>query len=188
MVIGQVNNTFIQTQDTPNPNSLKFIPDQDVLGEGQTREFSSRQSATVSPLARELFQIQGVKKVFLGPNFITVTKEDDDSIDWKSLRADVFAVIMDHFSMNLPIINEEMDKIRKGEAPRSAADESGHHAASEDMKEEDKETVELIKELLDSRIRPTVQEDGGDVFFVVIFQDTYLHLNPQKKLDLLFVK
>ncbi len=153
---------------------MKFIPDQAVLGEGQTREFTSRQSAIVSPLARELFQIQGVKKVFLGPNFITVTKEDDDSVDWKSLRADVFAVIMDHFSMNLPIINEEMDKIRKGEAPESTADESGHHATSEDMKEEDKETVELIKELLDSRIRPTVQEDGGDVFFVVIYLILFL--------------
>jgi hypothetical protein len=113
-----------------------------------------------------LFQISGVKKVFFGPDFITVTKEDDDSVEWKVLRAEIFAVIMDHFSMNIPLINEEMDKIQREK--QSELDESGHHATNENMNEDDKETVELIKELLDSRIRPTVQEDGGDVFFVVI--------------------
>jgi hypothetical protein len=143
-----------------------------VLGEGKTREFTTRQAAVVSPLARELFQVTGVKTVFLGPNFITVTKEDDEAVEWKTLRADVFAVIMDHFSMNLPIINEELDKIKKGEAGEGESggvDESGHHATVDGMSDEDKETVELIKELLDSRIRPTVQEDGGDVFYVVIY-------------------
>lgn len=96
-----------------------------------------------------------------GPDFITVTKEDDDKIDWRILRPEIFAVIMDHFAMNLPIINEEMDKIA------SERNENDHYPTDENMKEEDKETVELIKELLDSRIRPTVQEDGGDVVFVV---------------------
>ena len=86
-------------------------------------------------------------------------------MEWKVLRAEIFAVIMDHFAMNLPIINEELDKIAKEK--QGGIDESGHHATDENMKEDDKETVELIKELLDSRIRPTVQEDGGDVFYVV---------------------
>ena len=107
-----------------------------------------------------MFRIDGVKSVFLGPDFITITKNDDDSVEWKLLRPEIFAVIMDHFAMNLPIINEELDTV-------SDKNESEHHATDETVSEEDKETIELIKELLDSRIRPTVQEDGGDVFFVV---------------------
>ena len=74
---------------------------------------------------------------------------------------------MDHLTMNLPIINEELDKLKRGEGGASAQDSSEHHPTDESLTEEDKETVELIKELLDSRIRPTVQEDGGDVLFVV---------------------
>ena len=144
---------------------MKFLPDQQVLGVGKTREFPNRQSAIVSPLARELFQISGIKTVFFGPDFITVTKDDDDSVEWKVLRAEIFAVIMDHFSMNLPIINEELDKLSKDK--NKGVEESGHHVTDENLNEDDKETVELIKELLDSRIRPTVQEDGGDVFYVV---------------------
>ena len=103
--------------------------------------------------------------MFLGPDFITVTKVDDDTSEWKTLRPEIFAVIMDHFSMNLPIINEELDKLSN----KSAASSSEHHETDESLSDEDKETVELIKELLDSRIRPTVQEDGGDVFYVVSF-------------------
>lgn len=110
-----------------------------------------------------MFRIDGVKSVFLGPDFLTVTKVDDDTVEWKTLRPEIFAVIMDHFSMNLPIINEELDKLSN----KSQANSSEHHETDESLSEEDKETVELIKELLDSRIRPTVQEDGGDVFFVV---------------------
>jgi NFU1 iron-sulfur cluster scaffold homolog, mitochondrial len=108
---------------------------------------------------RQLFRIEGIKSVFLGPDFITVTKSDEDNVEWKLLRPEIYAVIMDHFAMNLPIINEDADQ--------STENESEHHAVDENMSEEDKETVELIKELLDSRIRPTVQEDGGDIFFVV---------------------
>ena len=103
--------------------------------------------------------------MFLGPDFITVTKVDEDGVEWKLLRPEIFAVIMDHFAMNLPIINEDLDQ----SAENKNTNESEHHAADENLSEEDKETVELIKELLDSRIRPTVQEDGGDIFFVVSF-------------------
>lgn len=99
----------------------------------------------------------------LGSDFITVTKEDDDVLDWKSLRPEVFAIIMDHFAMNLPIINEELDKMVNDDGQT----ESDHMPTDENLNEEDRQTVELIKELLDTRIRPTVQEDGGDVVFVV---------------------
>lgn len=112
---------------------------------------------------RELFRIEGVKSVFFGPDFITVTKQDEDTVEWRTLKPEIFAVIMDHFAMNLPVINEELDKLRN----KKGENESDHFPTDENMKEEDKETVELIKELLDSRIRPTVQEDGGDVLYVV---------------------
>ncbi|CAF0738559.1 unnamed protein product [Brachionus calyciflorus] len=158
-----LRNAFIQTQDTPNPNSLKFIPNEKVLDSGKTRFFPDRESAKVSPLARELFRIEGVKNVLLGADFITVTKdENDETTDWKTLRPEIFAIIMDHFAMNLPIINEELDKLVNKEGQT----ESDHHPTDENLSEEDQQTVELVKELLDSRIRPTVQEDGGDVVFV----------------------
>ncbi|KAL7289350.1 hypothetical protein TKK_0016718 [Trichogramma kaykai] len=137
---------FIQTQDTPNPNSLKFIPGVEVLGAGQTRDFPKITDASCSPLAKMLFRIEGVKSVFLGPDFITVTKEDED-MEWQIVKPEIFASIMDFFASGLPIVTEE----------QTSAD-----SASED----DDEIVQMIKELLDTRIRPTVQEDGGDIVFV----------------------
>ncbi|XP_078095716.1 NFU1 iron-sulfur cluster scaffold homolog, mitochondrial-like [Mustelus asterias] len=136
---------FIQTQDTPNPNSLKFIPGCAVLESG-TMDFSAPRSAFCSPLARQLFRIDGVKGVFLGPDFITITKADDE-VEWKLLKPDVYAAIMDFFASGLPILTDE--------APRADTAPS----------EEDDEVVAIIKELLDTRIRPTVQEDGGDVIY-----------------------
>ncbi len=148
---------YIQTQDTPNPNSLKFLPGNQVLEEGKTKEFTSKESAYgVSPLAKSLFRIDGVKSVFFGSNFITITKTDDPEADWKLLRPEIFAIIMDHFSMNLPVMNEV----------EGQQEEDDHFPLDPTMSEEDKETAELIKELLDTKIRPTVQEDGGDVIFV----------------------
>jgi NFU1 iron-sulfur cluster scaffold homolog, mitochondrial len=116
---------------------------------------------------RELFRIEGVKSVFFGHDFITVTKLDDDSVEWRVLRPEIFAVIMDHFAMNLPVINPQLDKDAASEAGKASSEEEHHANVDENMNDDDKETVELIKELLDSRIRPTVQEDGGDVAFVV---------------------
>lgn len=96
---------FVQTQDTPNPNSLKFIPGVQVLEPGQTIDFPNGQSAYCSPLGKLLFRIDGVKSVFLGPDFITVTKVDDD-VEWKILKPEIFATIMDFFASGLPILNE----------------------------------------------------------------------------------
>jgi len=137
---------FIQTQDTPNPNSMKFLPGIEVLG-SSTMDFPSVSEAFCSPLAKLLFRIEGVKSVFLGPDFITITKIDNET-NWNTIKPEVFATIMDFFSSGLPVVNEV-----------KTSDETSSH------NEEDEDTVLLIKELLDTRIRPTVQEDGGDIIF-----------------------
>lgn len=138
---------FIQTQDTPNPNSLKFLPGVKVLEPSQTKDFPNATDAYCSPLAKMLFRVEGVKSVFFGPDFITITKADED-VEWKLLKPEVFAVIMDFFASGLPVLNEDQP------------------AADTQVTDDDDEIVQMIKELLDTRIRPTVQEDGGDIVFV----------------------
>ncbi|KAF5287916.1 hypothetical protein FQA39_LY15620 [Lamprigera yunnana] len=138
---------FVQTQETPNPNSLKFLPGVKVLEAGQTMDFPTLPSAHCSPLGKLLFRIDGVKGVFLGPDFITVTKVDDD-VEWKLLKPEIFATIMDFFASGLPILSEAVSNF------------------DTQINEEDSEIVQMIKELLNTRIRPTVQEDGGDIIFL----------------------
>lgn len=96
---------FIQTQDTPNPNSLKFLPGVKVLEGGGTKDFPNATDAYCSPLAKMLFRIEGVKSVFFGPDFITITKLDED-MEWGILKPEIFATIMDFFASGLPILNE----------------------------------------------------------------------------------
>ncbi|XP_023574225.1 NFU1 iron-sulfur cluster scaffold homolog, mitochondrial isoform X1 [Octodon degus] len=148
---------FIQTQDTPNPNSLKFVPGKPVL-ETRTMDFPTPAAAFRSPLARQLFRIEGVKSVFFGPDFITVTKENEE-LDWNLLKPDIYATIMDFFASGLPLVTEET-------------------SSGEPASEEDDEVVAMIKELLDTRIRPTVQEDGGDVIYKG-FEDGIVQLKLQ---------
>ncbi|XP_061433932.1 NFU1 iron-sulfur cluster scaffold homolog, mitochondrial [Lethenteron reissneri] len=148
-----VRSLFVQTQDTPNPNSIKFLPGRTILETG-TMDFPSQREAHRSPLARQLFRVEGVKSVFLGPDFITITKVEEDS--WKLLKPEVFAAIMDFLSSGLPVVTMATPAPQVGEGVAVAGGEDGG---------EDEEVVALIKELLDSRIRPTVQEDGGDVEF-----------------------
>ncbi|CAF1551084.1 unnamed protein product [Rotaria magnacalcarata] len=139
---------FIQSQETPNPNSLKFLPGRPVLDSGVgTRDFPTIQAAYCSPLAKQLFRVEGIKSVFLGSDFITVTKQHDD-IQWQVLKPEIYAIIMDFFSTNLPVVDDNTEPPTSSVSP------------------EDDDTTAMIKELLDSRIRPTVQEDGGDVTFV----------------------
>lgn len=130
---------FIQTQETPNPQSLKFLPGIKVLEAG-TMDFPSPSSAFCSPLAKLIFRIEGVKGVFFGADFITVTKVDDDSVEWRTMKPEIYATIMDFFHSGLPIVNEDA-------------------VASTDTEvyDDDSDTVAMIKELLDTRIRPTVQ-------------------------------
>lgn len=150
---------FIQTQDTPNPNSLKFLPGVMVLEPGQTMDFPNGPAAYCSPLAKLLFRIEGVKSVFFGPDFITVTKVDED-LDWKLMKPEIFATIMDFFASGLPILTDAKP------------------SSDTQINEDDDETVQMIKELLDTRIRPTVQEDGGDIVFMS-FEDGIVKLKMQ---------
>lgn len=96
---------FIQTQETPNPNSLKFLPGVDVLGEGKTIDFPTRQAAVCSPLGKLLFRIDGVSSVFLGPDFITITKSDDD-VEWRVIQPEIYATVMDFFVSGLPVLTD----------------------------------------------------------------------------------
>lgn len=136
---------FIQTESTPNPATLKFLPGRAVLGEGAA-DFPTRESAQKSPLARRLFDIDGVGGVMFGSDFITVTRAKGD---WAQLKPMILGAIMEHFTQGLPVI--------EGEAVPAAAREEYDPA--------DEEIVEQIKELLETRVRPAVAQDGGDIVF-----------------------
>lgn len=136
---------FIQTEQTPNPSALKFIPGPHLLDEPM--DFPNKATAKVSPLALRLFQIDGVESVFIGTNFITVTKTED--MDWMVLKPSVLGSIMEHLMAHKPILN-------------SPADVSDHIVTSTT---EDSDIVKEIKELLESRVRPAVAQDGGDIIF-----------------------
>ncbi|MDB5396127.1 MAG: iron transporter [Rhodospirillales bacterium] len=145
---------FIQTEDTPNPSTLKFIPGQIVMSAG-TADFRTADSAGRSPLARALFNVGGVDGVFLGSDFVSVTKAADS--DWFAVKPAVLATIMDHFTSGMPAM-EEAEAVTGGEA--------------------DSEIVVQIKEILDTRVRPAVAQDGGDIVFHD-FDDgvVYLHMH-----------
>jgi len=145
---------FIQTEQTPNPSTLKFLPGRVVMEKG-TMDFASADAAAPSPLAKRLFAVEGVERVFFGSDFVTVTKAADR--DWQVLKPSILGGIMEHYTSGDPVI----------------ADAAEATAASAD----DGEVVAQIKELLDTRVRPAVAQDGGDI----IFQDfrdgvVYLHM------------
>lgn len=156
-----VRSMFIRTQDTPNPQSLKFLPGRKVLEDGGTLDFPGPSSAYCSPLAKLLFRVEGVRAVFFGPDFITITKVDDESVEWKILKPEIFATMMDFFHSGLPVVNENAKPSQDTE-----------------ILEDDDDTVAMIKELLDTRIRPTVQEDGGDIIYMG-FDDGVVKLRMQ---------
>lgn len=133
---------FIQTEDTPNPATLKFIPGVDVMPAG-TVHFSSIDDAANSPLARRLFAVDGVSDVFLGQDFLSITK--DESREWFTIKPGVLAAIMEHYASGMPVIEN------------TPTDDAGEG--------EDDETVQQIKHLLDTRVRPAVAMDGGDIVF-----------------------
>jgi len=143
---------FIQTEATPNPATLKFLPGKEVLREG-TADFRDAEGArAASPLAGRLFDIAGVKGVFFGYDFVTVTKADD--LDWQHLKPAILGSIMEHFMTGQPIM-------ASGAQAASEKVESGE----EFYDKEDEEIVVTIKELLDTRVRPAVAQDGGDITF-----------------------
>ena len=135
---------FIQTQDTPNPATLKFIPGVPVMDHG-TADFTDSDAAARAPLARRLFQIDGITGVFLGQDFIAVTKAE--TLDWFALKPSILAGIMEHYASGLPVIEND-------------AVVADTHADGGDS-----DTVQQIKQLLDTRVRPAVAMDGGDIVF-----------------------
>jgi Fe-S cluster biogenesis protein NfuA len=146
---------FIQTEETPNPLTLKFLPGRDVMADG-TLDMPNAEAAKRSPLAERLFQVDGVKGVFLGSDFISVTKRDEK--EWYLLKPALLGIIMEHFTANRPLV-------AVGAEP--AAEATG----------EDTEIVSQIKELINTRVRPAVAQDGGDIVFRGFEQGVvYLHM------------
>jgi Fe-S cluster biogenesis protein NfuA len=152
---------FIQTEATPNPATLKFIPGRLVL-DGGAMEFTNREQAGRSPLAERLFDVPGVTGVFYGSDFITVTKKDGD---WQHLKPAILGAIMEHYMSGAPLL---ADGTVAGD---DLADEQG-----EFFDEADAETVEQIKDLIETRVRPAVANDGGDITFRG-FKDGIVYLN-----------
>ncbi|KAJ3183164.1 hypothetical protein HDU85_002189 [Gaertneriomyces sp. JEL0708] len=137
---------FIQTEATPNEDSLKFKPGVSVLT-SNTAEFLTARDSLASPLAASLFRIDGVQSVFFGSDFITITKDSD--ANWQLMRPEIYGTIMDFFASGQPIMRDDHG--------------AGLLRGDTEILPEDSETVAMIKELLDTRIRPTIQEDGGDI-------------------------
>lgn len=137
---------FIQTEATPNPATLKFLPGQAVMPSGSA-DFPSAESAAASPLAARIFATDGVAGVFLGPDFVSISKAD--AVEWAHIKPAILGAIMEHYQSGQPVIAGD------GSAPEAHAGHDG----------EDAEIVGQIKELLDTRVRPAVAQDGGDITF-----------------------
>ncbi len=156
---------FIQTEPTPNPDTLKFLPGQSVAGTSGPFDFASASEASSSPLARALFEIDGVARVFLGADFLSVSK--DEAADWKHVKPMALAAIMDHFMAGLPVIEGS------GEDALTRSDDEIEYTG------EAAEIVGEIRELIETRVRPAVAQDGGDIVFQRFEPDTgivHLHM------------
>lgn len=152
---------FIQTEQTPNPATLKFLPGRPVM-DGDVADFTDEADAARSPLAARLFSVDGVNGVFLGADFITVTKGEDR--DWQVMKPLVLGAIMDHYTSGAPVMAEST----------VAQDETDASLSDDDV---DEEVVAQIKELIDTRVRPAVAQDGGDIVYKGFKEGTvYLHM------------
>jgi len=139
---------FIQTEATPNEDSLKFIPGVPVMGEEGTAEFLDVRAALASPLAIRLMGVEGVSTVFYGPDFITVSKDSENT--WSIVKPEIYSLLMEHFSSGQPLFRSAEERERAGPQDTRILDT-------------DSETVAMIKELLETRVRPAIMEDGGDI-------------------------
>ena len=142
---------FIRTETTPNPATLKFIPDDlEVLKTGTIEFKNQKQASKKSPLAMQLFEVKGVEAVFLGHDFITITK--NEQVDWQEIKTEIQATIMDFFVSNKPIL--------------FSSESSDQLATQNDQQvSQDSEIVKQIKELIEIKVRPAVAMDGGDIIF-----------------------
>lgn len=170
--LSQARTMFIQTSPTPNEDALKFLPSQRVLPESygtRTLEFLSGREAHSSPLVRKLFAVDGVKSVMLGTDWLTVERvkadpsnPEDTASSWQILKPEIFAVLTEHFSAGLPVLIAGTNP-----APDTA------------VNEDDDEIVAMIKELIDTRIRPAIQEDGGDIVYMGFTDEGVVQLKLQ---------
>mmetsp|Transcript_22812 Transcript_22812/g.65598 ORF Transcript_22812/g.65598 Transcript_22812/m.65598 type:complete len:292 (+) Transcript_22812:135-1010(+) len=154
----QVRTIFIQTENTPNPESIKFVPSGRVVLENEdgtgyfVQKNDPMEDILKSPLATQLFKIDGVKGVYLGFDFVTITKYAENN--WKLMRPEIFSCLMDFFDSNQPVLVDEPI------------------ISDTTILEDDDEVVAMIKELIEARIRPAVQEDGGDIRYIGFEEDT----------------
>lgn len=146
---------FIQTESTPNDDSLKFIPGVEVMPEGSA-EFLDTRSALSSPLALHLMGVEGVRAVFYGPDFVTVSKDAD--IPWSVIKPEVYSLLMEHFSAGKPLFRSDAERDAAGPQDTRILDT-------------DTDTVAMIKELLATRVRPAIMEDGGDIEYRSFSED-----------------
>ena len=151
---------FIQTEQTPNPQTLKFLPGKVVMEEG-TAFFQNDQEATNSPFAKRLFGVEGVEGVFFGSDFITITKSD--AYEWEVIKPSLLGGIIDHFNSK----DQTIEKTSSNDSEKSLK-----------KNEEDSDIVKQIKELLDTRVRPAVAMDGGDIIYNN-FEDGIVYLKMQ---------
>lgn len=147
MTLG-LRNLFIQTMETPNEHALKFLPSMQILKENETKEFLSGREASISPLAMKLFSIDGIKSVMFGSDFITIEK-DMEEMHWSILKPEIFSILTEYLTSGTPIIDENIQLGKDLE-----------------INDDDDEVVAMIKELIFTRIRPAIQDDGGDIEFV----------------------
>lgn len=151
---------FIQTEPTPNPDTLKFLPGQDVMGPGRTASFTDREATARAPLAKALFDVKGVTGVFLGSDFVTVTRHP--AVDWDGLKPEVLGVIMEHAMSGLPAVEDDPE--------------------GDDDDADTDEIILQIKELLETKVRPAVAQDGGDIIFDR-FEDGVVYVSMQGSCD-----
>jgi len=157
---------FIQTEPTPNPDTVKFLPDQPVAGDAGPFDFQPTSDLSTSRLAQTLFDLGDVDRVFLGSDFVSVSK--NTGADWQTLRPMVLAAIMDHFVAGLPAVDVS-----------AAQAQAGPDGEDETYEGETAEIVAEIRELIDTRVRPAVAQDGGDIVFQRFEADTgivHLHM------------
>lgn len=143
---------FLQSQPTPNPDSVKFLPGREVVPNGGSVDFPNAQTAQISPLAKRLFRVDGISSVFLGPDFVTVTKRED--VSWSVLRPEIFEAILEFYTSEEPVLLESLPD------------------SDTTIRPEDDEVVAMIKELLETRIKPAVAEDGGNILYRGYHPDT----------------
>ena len=182
---------FIQTEETPNPAVLKFMPGRAVMGDAQPADFPNMEAAAASPLAQSLFQHADVENVFLGADFIAVTKAQNTETNWQQIKPQLLAIIMDFFMSGAPVMHEGLDKVDSANIPEtdssatdspttdsSGTDSSGTDSSAHQAQDsENAEIITAIKQLLDTRVRPAVAQDGGDIIFHS-YEDgiVYLHM------------